>query len=187
MIISDYGMGVVPGSVSASVISAAKAKRIPVVVDSRRDLVSYVGASVGTPNEVELFDAMNVKKNERPDLAGLAMEAIRATELEGLVVTRGNRGMLVCGKDGSAAEIGIVGTAYATDVTGAGDTVAAVVALSLSSGATLIEAAVMATYAASIVVMKRGTATLTREELVAAHERSPAPSVALVLPERGGA
>lgn len=177
VIISDYGMGVVPGPVSASVISAARAERIPVIVDSRRELTSYVGASVGTPNEVELFEAMNLKKSEKPDLVAVARAAIRKTDLEGLVVTRGNRGMLVCGRDGCITEIGIVGTQYATDVTGAGDTVAAVVALSLSSGASLKEAAVMATYAASIVVMKRGTATLTRDELVDAHERNPSPAV----------
>jgi bifunctional ADP-heptose synthase (sugar kinase/adenylyltransferase) len=94
--------------------------------------------------------------------------------------------MLVCGKDGSVTEIGIVGTPYATDVTGAGDTVAAVVALSLSSGTSLMEAAVMATYAASVVIMKRGTATLTRDELVAAYERSPAPSVGAGSPAHGG-
>ena len=177
VVISDYGMGVVPGSVSASVIKAARERQIPVVVDSRRELTSYVGASVGTPNEVELFDAMGVKKLEKPGLIALAKKAIQNTKLEGLVVTRGNQGMLVCSEDGSVAEIGIVGTPYATDVTGAGDTVATIVALSLSAGASLVEAAVMATYAASVVVMKRGTATLTSDELVAAYERNPAPSV----------
>jgi rfaE bifunctional protein kinase chain/domain len=175
VLISDYGMGIVPGAVSASVIAASRERNIPVVVDSRRELTSYVGASVGTPNEVELFDAMNVKKTETPDLVAIAKRAIRETHLDGLVITRGNRGMLVCDAEGSVQRIGIVGTRDVTDVTGAGDTVAAVVALSLSSGASLVEAAEMATYAASIVVMKRGTATMTYDELVAARKNNPTP------------
>ncbi len=69
--------------------------------------------------------------------------------------------MLVCDSGGRVERIGIVGTSDVTDVTGAGDSVAAVVALSLAAGAVLVEAAEMATYAASIVVMKRGTATMT--------------------------
>ena len=177
VVISDYGMGIVPGPVSTSLIAEAARRRIPVVVDSRFALVSYVGASVATPNEVELFDALDVGKGERPDPIALARRAIERARLEGLVVTRGSRGMLVCDAKGLSEHVGIVGTRDVADVTGAGDTVATVVALSLSSGASLVEAAEMATYAASIVVMKRGTATMSREELIAAREKQPAPTV----------
>jgi len=144
-------------------------------VDSRFDLPSYKGATVATPNEVELFDAMNVKKRDTADLVALAKRAIEETGLAGLIITRGSRGMLVCDSAGRIDRIGIVGTRDVTDVTGAGDSVAAVVGLSLASGAVLAEAAEMATYAASIVVMKRGTATMTREELIAARDKQPAP------------
>jgi rfaE bifunctional protein kinase chain/domain len=175
VLISDYAMGVVPGPVSDALIPAAKKRRIPVVVDSRFDLPSYRGATVATPNEVELFDAMNVKRRETADLVALARRAIAESELAGLVITRGSRGMLVCDSNGRVDRIGIVGTRDVTDVTGAGDSVAAVAGLSLASGAALAEAAEMATYAAAIVVMKRGTATMTPAELVAARDKQPVP------------
>jgi rfaE bifunctional protein kinase chain/domain len=181
VVVSDYGMGVVPGPVSGPLIEEARRRGVPVVVDSRFDLASYVGASVATPNEVELFDAMNVTRKEPPDLVAVARRAIRETRLDGLVVTRGNRGMLVCDAAGVVERIGIVGTSDVADVTGAGDTVSAVVALSLSSGASLVEAAEMATYAASIVVMKRGTATVSRAEMIGAREKHPEP----LAPEAG--
>jgi rfaE bifunctional protein kinase chain/domain len=175
VVVSDYGMGVVPGPVSEPLLREARKRGIPVVVDSRFHLASYVGASVATPNEVELFDSMNLAKRDNPDLVGIARKAIAETRLDGLVVTRGNRGMLVCDAAGLVEPIGIVGTGDVADVTGAGDTVSAVVALSLSSGSSLVEAAEMATYAASIVVMKRGTATMSRDEMIAARDKHPEP------------
>jgi D-glycero-beta-D-manno-heptose-7-phosphate kinase len=175
VVVSDYGMGVVPGRVSEAVIAEARRKNVPVVVDSRFRLTSYAGASVATPNEVELYDALGLKKSDAPELVAAARRAIEETRLDGLVVTRGNRGMLVCDAKGGVERIGIVGARDVADVTGAGDTVSAVVALSLSAGSSLVEAAEMATYAASIVVMKRGTATMTREELIAAREMHPEP------------
>ena len=75
--------------------------------------------------------------------------------------------MVICAGEG-VESIGIAGPSAATDVTGAGDTVSAVVALSLAAGATVREAAQMATFAASVVVMKRGTATASPEEVMAA-------------------
>jgi bifunctional ADP-heptose synthase (sugar kinase/adenylyltransferase) len=88
--------------------------------------------------------------------------------LESLIVTRGSLGMIVCDALGSFETVGIAGSREATDVTGAGDTVAAMVALSLAAAGTLAEAARMATFAASVVVMKRGTATASPDEVRAA-------------------
>ncbi|MEJ2722999.1 MAG: PfkB family carbohydrate kinase [bacterium] len=141
VLISDYGMGVVPGPVSALAIEASRERGVPVVVDSRFQMLGYSGATVATPNEVE------------------------------------RRGMVVYGAGGSVERIGIVGTRDITDVTGAGDTVAAIVSLALASGATLAESAEVATYAASVVVMKRGTATITPEELTAVRAKHPRPAV----------
>ena len=83
--------------------------------------------------------------------------------------------MFVYDADGSCEHVGIVGTRDVTDVTGAGDTVSATVSLALASGATFAEAAEMATYAASVVVMKRGTATITPDELLSVREKYPTP------------
>jgi len=90
---------------------------------------------------------------------------VAETGIRNLIVTRGSKGMVVCGADAPYTSIGITGSNEATDVTGAGDTVSAVVALSLACGATLEEAARMATFAASVVVMKRGTATASPDEV----------------------
>ncbi|UCG52863.1 MAG: hypothetical protein JSW58_04725 [Candidatus Latescibacterota bacterium] len=175
VLISDYGMGVVPGPVSESLIEVCKEAGVPVIVDSRSQLLRFVGATVATPNEVELFDAMKLRVKDGPDLPTIAKEAVSKTRLAGLIVTRGSQGMFAYNADGNCEHIGIVGTRDVTDVTGAGDTVSAMVSLALASGATLVEAAEMATYAASVVVMKRGTATITRDELTAVRAKYPAP------------
>jgi rfaE bifunctional protein kinase chain/domain len=177
VLISDYGMGVVPGPVSRLAIEVSRDRGLPVVVDSRFQLLGYNGATVATPNEVELLDALRASGSDKSDLAVLARNAVSAGGLQGLIITRGSRGMVVYDADGSVEHIGIVGTRDITDVTGAGDTVAAIVSLALASGATLAESAEMATYAASVVVMKRGTATITPEELTAVRDKHPRPAV----------
>jgi rfaE bifunctional protein kinase chain/domain len=179
VLISDYGMGVVPGPVSERVIERCREQNLPVVVDSRFQLLGYRGATVATPNEVELFDALErptkVGSAASDTLAAVAKDAVSAAGLDGLIVTRGSRGMFVYNADGSCEHVGIVGTRDVTDVTGAGDTVSAAVSLALASGATLAEAAEIATYAASVVVMKRGTATVTPDELLSVREKYPMP------------
>jgi bifunctional ADP-heptose synthase (sugar kinase/adenylyltransferase) len=88
--------------------------------------------------------------------------------LGALVVTRGRDGMMVFERGGEPESLAIFGSDQALDVTGAGDTVIAVLTLALAAGATVLEAAQLANYAGGIVVMKRGTATVTRAELAAA-------------------
>lgn len=166
VLIADYGMGVVPSAVSLAAIEACRNGGIPVVVDSRFHLTRFNGATVAVPNEVELFDALESKDRSAKGLGKLAHQVIRKQEMDGLIVTRGSRGMLVFEKDAEPEPVGIVGSRDVTDVTGAGDTVAASVALTLASGGTLTEAAEIATYAAAVVVMKRGTATVTRDEML---------------------
>jgi len=165
VLISDYNMGLVPGPLSESVIAAARSRGVPVVVDTRFNLLKFGGATVATPNETELFDALRLRPNDERTLGPLAGEVVGEFEMGALIITRGSQGMFVYEAGGRTAEIGIVGSHDATDVTGAGDTVAATVALSLASGADAVEAAEMATYSASIVVMKRGTATTSREAM----------------------
>jgi rfaE bifunctional protein kinase chain/domain len=174
-LISDYGMGIVPGTLSEAVIEHGHATGTPVVVDSRFSLLRYRGATAATPNEVEVFQALKLQDGEQATLTALVEQILSQTNLGGLIITRGNMGMYVHGSDEEVGTIGIVGNMDATDVTGAGDTVAAAVTLSLASGASLMEAAEIATYAAAVVVMKRGTATVTRDEMKALRERHPNP------------
>jgi rfaE bifunctional protein kinase chain/domain len=168
VLISDYGMGVVPGPVSAAAIAECRSAGIPVVADSRYHLLEYKGATASTPNETEVLDALGYKTWQNTPVEKMAAELVRQTGMDGIIITRGSVGMYAVDAGGMSRSIGVVGSNEATDVTGAGDTVSAVTALSLASGATLFEAAEMATYAASIVVMKRGTAAVSPQEL---HER----------------
>jgi rfaE bifunctional protein kinase chain/domain len=165
VLISDYGMGVVPGPVSAAAIAACRSAAIPVVADSRYHLLDYPGATTATPNETEVMEALGYKAWQQASVEEMAGELVRRTKMDGVIITRGSVGMVAVDAAGASRSIGVVGSNEATDVTGAGDTVSAVTALSLASGATLFEAAEMATYAASVVVMKRGTAAVSPQEL----------------------
>lgn len=165
LLFADYGLGVLSDDSVRACIDACRARKVPVVVDSRYRALAFRGATVATPNEVEAIAALGLD-DESALLDGRAMaRAISAAGIDNVIVTRGSKGMVVCSARGEVTTIGIAGERQATDVTGAGDTVSAVVALSLASGASLVEAARMATFAASVVVMKRGTATASPAEV----------------------
>jgi rfaE bifunctional protein kinase chain/domain len=165
LLLADYGLGVLASEVAAHTMARCAAQRRPTVVDSRHRLREFPGATVATPNEVEAMEALHLTSEaELTDATSLARR-IAETGIENLIVTRGSKGMVVCGSRAPFTALGIAGSLQATDVTGAGDTVSAVVALSLAAGATLPEAAQMATFAASVVVMKRGTATASPDEV----------------------
>lgn len=172
VLLADYGLGVLGNDLAAHALSRCAAHRRPAVVDSRHRLREFRGATVATPNEVEAMEALGMRsESELTDAAALSRR-IAETGIPNLIVTRGSKGMVVCGADTPFTALGIAGSREATDVTGAGDTVSAVVALSLAAGATLAEAAQMATFAASVVVMKRGTATASPEEIRDTIERA---------------
>mgnify|MGYP001157992631 CR=1 FL=1 len=174
MLLADYGLGVLNDSVARRAIDACRARKVPVVVDSRYRALAFRGATVATPNEVEAMAALGLER-EADLLDGTRLaRALAQAGIDNLLVTRGSKGMVVCGAKGDLATIGIAGTRQATDVTGAGDTVAAVVSLSLGAGASLEEAAHMATFAAAVVVMKRGTATASPAEVRAQIETGDA-------------
>lgn len=172
VLISDYGVGLVPGPLSEAVIARCRDRSLPVVVDSRFDLMSYRGATLATPNEVEALEALRARDESRLGPGELGRRLLEESGIEQFIVTRGSKGMLVCTGEGETP-VDIVGSNEATDVTGAGDTVSAYVALSLACGAGAVEAAWMATYAAAVVVMKRGTATATPGEVRSLAERHP--------------
>jgi rfaE bifunctional protein kinase chain/domain len=148
---------------------------MPVVVDSRYALRSYRGATLLTPNEHEIRDAFQLSSLDTAALRR-AGEALRErTAARGVWITRGSDGMMLLERGRKALRIPIVGSSDVADVTGAGDAVSAAATLALGAGATLLEAALLATYAASVVVMKRGTATVSRTELDQAIRAHPVP------------
>ncbi len=177
VLLSDYGYGVLSVPVRRAAIRAARARGIPVVVDSRYSLSSYRGVTLLTPNEHEVLDAMKLGSLSVPALRRAGENLRRRTGAQAVWITRGSDGMLLLLRGQRPLRISIVGSSDVADVTGAGDAVSAAGALAIAAGATQLEAAILATYAASVVVMKRGTATVTGHELAEAIEAHPLPSV----------
>lgn len=161
IIVSDYGHGAVNAGVLEFVKDAAR--RTIVVGDSRYSLRKYTGLTIITPNESEAYTLAGLRDDE--PIEDVGKKVLSAMDLKALLVTRGNRGMTLFLRNGKVHHIPISGKDDVTDVTGAGDTVCSAVALSLASGSDFLTAAKIANYAAGIVVMKRGTATVTVEEL----------------------
>lgn len=177
LLLSDYGYGVLGPGVRARALRLARRARVPVVVDSRWALRSYRGATLLTPNEHEIAEAFQLPSLEAGALRR-AGEALRATAgAKAVWITRGSDGMIVVERRVRARHVPVVGGNDIVDTTGAGDAVSAAAALALGVGATQAEAALLATYAASVVVMKRGTATVSRAELEAAIRAHPLPRV----------
>ena len=170
VLVSDYGAGLVnPRLVARITAAAARLRRpraVPVVVDSRYNLLQYTGVSAATPNEPEMEQALGVTIGDDPQrLERAGRELLDRLQAGGLVLTRGSRGMAVFVPGRPTVHIPVFGTDEVADVTGAGDTVIAAITLALAAGATLDDAARLANYAGGIVVMKRGTATVSAAEL----------------------
>jgi len=168
LLLSDYGYGVLGPGVRAGALRLARRAGVPVIVDSRWALRSFRGATLLTPNEHEIAEAFHLPTLEPSGLRRAGEALRRAAGAASVWITRGSDGMLLLERRMRARRIPVVGGADIVDTTGAGDVVSAVASLALGVGASQIEAAMLATYAASVVVMKRGTATVTRRELLAA-------------------
>lgn len=165
LLVSDYGYG----TTSAREVGALQrkfGKRIPVTVDSRYDLLTYSRVTAATPNEPEVEEAFGKKIGSNRELLHEAgRKLLRRMGLQALVVTRGKDGMVLFEPRRAPRHIPVFGSDQALDVTGAGDTVIATFTLALAAGATPLEAAHLANCAGGLVVMKRGTATVSRQEL----------------------
>ncbi len=177
VLLSDYGYGVLSRSLRRAAIADARRARIPIVVDSRYDLKHYKGATLLTPNEHEVQESMHLTSLRAPALRRAGESLVGNGGARAVWITRGSDGMLLFERGTRPMALSIVGSSDVADVTGAGDAVSATAALALAAGATQIEAAVLATYAASVVVMKRGTATVSREELREAIRLEKAPRI----------
>jgi rfaE bifunctional protein kinase chain/domain len=172
-LVSDYSLGLLHAGSIGAVIAAAGAPSRPLFVDSRAQLRLFRGLAAATPN---LQEAEALAGAELGDDARLVTgaERLRDTlDADAVVVTLGSRGMLVRTRTGGAVRIPVYGTDEVADVTGAGDTVVATLSLASLSGAGYLEAALLANYAGGIVVMKRGTATVSPDELRAAVRSDP--------------
>lgn len=172
--ISDYGFGTVDRRFVQAALTKLN-KKIPVAMDARHRLDAYgkLGITAATPNEAEL-EALHHTTigRDTTELERCGMETLERMRLKALLVTRGRDGMaLFEGGQHKPAHIPVHGSNQAVDVTGAGDTVLASFTLALACGASFLEAAHIANIAGGLVVMKRGTATVSRAELLNAIHR----------------
>jgi D-glycero-beta-D-manno-heptose-7-phosphate kinase len=157
IIFSDYGYGVA----NVEMFELIKQKQIPILVDSRFALQDFQGATTATPNqeEVEQILGKNFTKEDCGKLCG-------NLDFQALLITQGNQGMLLIEANKEPLRIEAVGSKQPVDVTGAGDSVIATYALGLASGLSFAESANLANHAGGIVVMKKGTATVSQDELI---------------------
>lgn len=172
--VSDYGFGVATPE-DVRVATTRLKREILVTLDSRYQVNSYKNAGItcATPNEAEMESLHHTAIGANLQELERCGEATREElKLKSLLVTRGRDGMALFQPGQKPLHISAHGSAQAVDVTGAGDTVLAVYTLGLASGASPLEAAHIANIAGSLVVMKRGTATVTREELLEAIRQS---------------
>ena len=167
VIISDYNYGVAHPKV-AELAREAAGQTVPVIVDSRFRLSSFSNFTSATPNEDEVEQLLGVKHTDQAGLESAAEELRQRLGYKALLLTRGSHGMTLIEANTAPLPIDAVGSLQPVDVTGAGDTVIATYALALACGATFADAARLANLAGGLVVMKRGTATVTSAELISA-------------------
>jgi rfaE bifunctional protein kinase chain/domain len=165
VIISDYNYGLVDEHAIALVREAQRSRNIPVLVDSRFRLSEFSGFTAATPNEDEVEHLLGAPAGSSEQLESAATRLKQDLGYQALLVTRGSRGMTLVANDESPLQIPAVGAHQAVDGTGAGDTVIATFALALASNASFAEAAHLANHAGGLVVMKRGTASVSADEL----------------------
>ena len=168
LIFEDYNKGVLIPAVIAGAIELARARGIPVIVDPKyRHFFAYRGATVFKPNRRELEAALGAAVDmEHPEAIPSALDRLG---VEHLLLTLGERGMVLASRDGTIGSVPTVAREV-YDVVGAGDTVTAYLATVLGAGGSAAEAAVIANYAAGVEVGKLGAATVSPEEILEAYD-----------------
>ena len=171
LIIEDYAKGLLSEGMIQAAIKAARKKKIPVLVDPhfKTPVEWYAGATLLTPNKKEAELLAGEKITDEKSLIRVGHHIIHKTKSESLIITLGKDGMAIF-RNGKSEPVLIPTSAREVyDVSGAGDTVISVLALSLAAGAKLEEAALISNLAAGVEVSKRGTATVSIQEIVDAY------------------
>lgn len=165
VVLSDYNQGVLGERTILRALGSCRKSRVPVIADSRSRLGIFGGVTAATPNEVEAAAAAGIELHGEAVLEKIGRRLLRKLSAGSVLVTRGRFGMSLFERGRKTRSVPVIGSEEATDVTGAGDTVVSAVALTLAAGGEMEAAMHIANAAASIVVMKRGTATVTDTEL----------------------
>jgi rfaE bifunctional protein kinase chain/domain len=168
VVVSDYQKGVVTRRVMRAVVAGARRRRVPVFVDPKvRHFELYRGVSVITPNLLEAEQATGRRVRTAGDLAGVGRRLLDSLGCRAVLLTRGEQGMSLFERGQRPVHVPAAAREV-FDVTGAGDTVIATLALALCAGADMVEAAVLANHAAGVAVGKLGTAVVAPDELLEA-------------------
>jgi len=176
IIVSDYNYGVVTLTLLNAlrkILSEPNKRQIPIIVDSRFHLTNCSNFTAATPNQAELEAIAGKRLDKEKELLTVGKKLCQDLGLKVLLLTRGSEGMIVFQPSCEPYILPAIGSKDPVDVTGAGDTVIAVFTLALASGASFYQAAEIANHAGGIVVMKRGTSTLTQSELLASIDANP--------------
>jgi D-beta-D-heptose 7-phosphate kinase/D-beta-D-heptose 1-phosphate adenosyltransferase len=168
LVLEDYNKGILTPDVIRRAMALARARGIPVVVDPKyRNFFCYGGATVFKPNRRELESALGAAMDlDHPETLPVTL---RRLDVDNLLLTLGERGMVLVGRDGEVYRVPTTAREV-YDVVGAGDTVTAYLAAMLAAGATAREAAIVANFAAGVEVGKLGAATVTADEVLAAYD-----------------
>ncbi len=164
ILLSDYSNGVLTQNLATNIIQSARERKIKTIVDSNGNFAKFKRAYSLTPNQPDLEKVLQRKIENDDDCANAGTQVLGDLDIEVLLTTRGGKGMCLTDKN-SSTFIPAFNLSEVFDVSGAGDTVAAAYSLSLASGASPVEAAIIGNLAASIVVKKYGTATTNQDEL----------------------
>jgi D-beta-D-heptose 7-phosphate kinase/D-beta-D-heptose 1-phosphate adenosyltransferase len=168
LVISDYQKGAVTASLLRKVLPLARRRRMPVFVDPKqRHFRRYRGVTLVTPNQIEAEEATGLSLRDEGDLVAAGRRILSLLSCRAALVTRGEHGMSLFERGRKPVHVPAAAREV-FDVTGAGDSVIATMALAVAAGATLPEAAVLANCAAGVVVGKVGTTPATPDEILAA-------------------
>lgn len=174
LLLSDYGYGAATPEILNAIREKGGLNGVPVYLDSRHRMLEYSGVTAATPNEPEVEEILGLKIGQDwSRLREAGEELLGQMKLKALLITRGRDGMVAFERRHRPVDIPIFGSDEVADVTGAGDTVIATFTAAMAAGATTEEAAHLANCAGGVVVMKRGTATVSQEELLQALEKAP--------------
>lgn len=176
VVLSDYGSQTISPAIRNAVIDYCHGHSIPCMVDSRYNVLAYEGITVVKQNESEAAAAVGRKLTDESVLVEAGKMILDRVAAEAVLISRGPDGMTLFERNGKYAHIPVTNKSEVYDVTGAGDTVVAAMALAIAAGASYLDAARIANYAAGIVVRKPGTATTSQQEVCQAigdhHENS---------------
>jgi rfaE bifunctional protein kinase chain/domain len=180
LLISDYENGVISQDLLDICLPEARRHGCRIIVDAHGDLFRFRDITAATPNQPEAEATLKRTFGSEGDLRLAGRELLQGMQAEGILITRGSQGVALFQADESSCTFpaAVRRESEVVDPTGAGDTVAAVFTLALTSGASMRIAAYLANIAGGEVVRKVGAATLTGQELLAAVQSAAEPSPA---------